>query len=255
MATAAPDYGSYFVPSRPVNVSHEHADGEPCAATVTAVRGEMAWLELDGAEPSSPGLVWEGNEVTVSVWTGGALCRCLGSVEKGPTGRQMVVRLHGPVRELQRREHFRFDLHLPVRIESLAGLSHEEIEARWCAHSPGLPDGEPPSAVFSRFPSRRVNLSGGGIRFGSVAPVAPGTMLLLYLSLPLDPQRVVCAVAEVLRCRELALAWKRGTSYAVSMRFLRLEEKDREAIISLLFAEQRRQLLERNAPPAAGGGP
>jgi hypothetical protein len=70
----------------------------------------------------------------------------------------------------------------------------------------------------------------------------PGTLMQVNLFLPLVLPRVICEVAEVLRCSEMMLLWSKGNSYSTAMRFHCIEEKDRETIISHIFMEQRRSL-------------
>jgi c-di-GMP-binding flagellar brake protein YcgR len=60
--------------------------------------------------------------------------------------------------------------------------------------------------------------------------------------LPLAPARAISAMVEIIRCNELQLSWEKGTSYTTAMKFTGIEEKDREAIISFVFCEQRNQL-------------
>jgi len=56
------------------------------------------------------------------------------------------------------------------------------------------------------------------------------------------PPRIISTVAEVLRSNEVTLRLEKTPAYITAMKFILLEETDREAIISYLFSEQRLQL-------------
>jgi c-di-GMP-binding flagellar brake protein YcgR len=89
---------------------------------------------------------------------------------------------------------------------------------------------------------QNVNLSGGGVRFKTLEYIEPLTMVLVDIFLPLAPSLVISTVAEVVRCNEVQLTWEKGTKYNTAMKFVKIDEKDRETIISFIFGEQRNQL-------------
>ena len=99
--------------------------------------------------------------------------------------------------------------------------------------------------------SQEMNLSGGGLRMRMPSSVTPGTRLHLDLFLPNAPTRIISPVAEALRCNEVMLRVEKTPVFIVAMKFILIEEKDREAIISHLFSVQRLQLQsesERELP-------
>jgi c-di-GMP-binding flagellar brake protein YcgR len=49
-------------------------------------------------------------------------------------------------------------------------------------------------------------------------------------------------VVEVVRCNEIRLNWEKGAGFTIAMKFLHIDEKDCEAIISFIFCEQRNKL-------------
>ncbi|WP_298271199.1 PilZ-like domain-containing protein [Geobacter sp.] len=265
MSTQAFEYGKYFEELQKVNLSVRPGGGSSFdgTAAITSLKGSLAWLEIFGAEQPPSGMVREGAEVSLSVWTGGALCRCDAAVEKVRDDRQFAVRLVGDVRELQRREYFRLDVTLPFIWELLPGLTPEEAQARWMADRTELwrqpemvPVGDGYKVVGWNgrdIAPARANLSGGGIRFRVSEFVEAGSLLELTLFLSLPRPRTVCCLAEAIRCHEIALTLERGTHYQLSMKFTTISDKDREAVISYLFAEQRRELKAKNERLPAGG--
>ena len=67
--------------------------------------------------------------------------------------------------------------------------------------------------------------------------------MLVDLFLPVAPARVISTLAEVVRCNEISLRLEKGTSFSTAVKFLEIDENDRETIISFLFMEQRKGLM------------
>lgn len=101
-------------------------------------------------------------------------------------------------------------------------------------------------------PPEAVNLSGGGMRFRMKSGVRIGNLLNLDLYLPLNPPRIVSVVGEVIRCNELTLRIQKDPVFVVATRFVHIEDKDRDAVISFIFSEQRNQLKAETEPDLAG---
>lgn len=266
MAGEQIDYGKYFENLQNVAVSialpEEHSfEG---TAAITSLQGDLAWLEVFGAAKPHQGLIREGAEAFISAWAGGALCRCRGEVCGIRNELQFCLQLQGAVRELQRREFFRLDVAVPLEFEVLPGMTPDEAVERWVVERTALcppPEMVPEGTSFKvtgwkdrgAIPPQRINLSGGGMRFRNSEPLAAETLLLLQLFLPGVQPRVVSTVSEVIRSTEITSSLSSGPGYFVAIKFLKIGDKDREAIISYLFSEQRRELLSRNGGLALGG--
>ncbi|ANA41226.1 MULTISPECIES: PilZ-like domain-containing protein [Geobacter] len=265
MSADGSEYGRFFEQLQKINLTVRLGDvgSFDGTAAITSLKGSLAWLELFGAEQPPAGMLSEGAEVSVSVWTGGALCRCDGRVETVRDDRQFAIRLAGRVRELQRREYFRLDVSIPFSYELLPGMSPEEAQERWLHErmdswrSPAMAQEGSSWRVVDwngrDIPSARANLSGGGMRFRVSEEVASGTLMLVSLFLPHPQPRMICVLAEALRCSEITLTLQAGTHYSLSMRFITISDKDREAVISYLFSEQRRELMSKSDRIQVGG--
>jgi len=152
------------------------------------------------------------------------------------------------------REYFRLDVFLPVRFEVPPTQSPVAVKERWnslrgmSANSPPpkmIPSGKGFRVVLpdgGDIPSQAVNLSGGGLRMRMPSSVPAGNWVQVDIFLPIAPPRIVCVVAEVLRCNEVTLRLEKNPVFITAMKFIHIDEKDREAIIAFLFAEQRSQL-------------
>lgn len=258
MATEPFDYGKYFEELQKVNLSVRLGGGGTFdgGAAITSLKGNLAWLDLYGSEQPPTGGVRPGAEVWMSVWTGGALCRCDARVETVRDDRQFSVRLTGEVKETQRREYFRLDVSLPLLYKVLDGITHEDAEADWvsdrkvyCRPPEIVPCGEGHKVIDwdgEDIAPVRVNLSGGGIRLRVSRLVQSGTLVKLTLFPSLPQPRPIYVVGEALRCQEITLSRQPGTHYSLSVKFILIVDRDREAIISYLFNEQRRELMNRN---------
>lgn len=265
MATELFDYSKYFEELQKVNLSVRLGEGGSFdgSAAITSLKGDLAWMEIFGSELPPSGSVREGADASISVWTAGALCRCDAAVEKVRDDRQFSLRFTGAVRELQRREYFRLDVALPYQWAVLPAMPPEEVQQRWVAsradlwHQPEMtPAGDSFKVVGwngADIQPVRTNLSGGGMRFKVSERIEAGALLEITLFLPLPQPRVVCCVAEAIRCQEISLTLERGTHYQLSLKFIMIGDKDREAVISYLFAEQRRELMSKNDRVSLGG--
>lgn len=261
------DYGKYFEDLQKVGISIKLGDDGyfEGSAAITSLTDDLVWLEMYGDMQPPENAVAEGAESYITAWTGGALCRCHGTMEKIRNSRQFSLRLAGPVKEMQRREFFRLDVSFPFTYSIPENQSPEDIRSRWETRKmvyPPQPEMEPYGSGYKvvgwngeeDILPQRVNLSGGGLRLKTAGIIPPGTMLEFTFFLPMNPPRVVFAVAEALRSQEVSLSWERGTSYFLSMKFHLIGEKDRETIISFLFNEQRRELQMKNERVGVGAG-
>ncbi|ABB30702.1 type IV pilus assembly PilZ [Geobacter metallireducens RCH3] len=252
------EYSNYFEELQKINVAVRLGGGGSFdgTAAITSLKGDLAWLELYGNEQPPRGAVQVGAETWVSVWTGGALCRCDAKVETVRDDRQFSIRLVGEVKETQRREYFRLDVSLPVLYKVLDTVAPEDAEADWnsdrkvfCRPPEMVPTSDGPKVVDwdgEDVVPVRTNLSGGGMRLRVSRLVESGTLVKLTLFLPLPQPRVIYVVAEALRCQEITLSREPGQHYSMSLKFVMIVDRDREAIISYLFNEQRRELMAKN---------
>lgn len=115
----------------------------------------------------------------------------------------------------QERENFRFDMQMPVKF--------------W------FPDEVHYKGKFIAA-DKKVNISGGGIQVVSAIPVAENSELGLELHLP-DGKKVIKCTGNVVRTIE-----RSENEYDIALRFTRINWEDRERIIAVGFAQQRKRL-------------
>ena len=250
-------YALYFKVGRPVKVGIHLAGNilHEDHAVITAMADNRMILELCGSGLEEKGGAKPGTDVTVINDYGNALFRCSASLETETTGKSISLSLSGGIREKQLREYFRFDMHLPLIYSIPEEQTPASVIAEWRKNK--LRSQELPPPVMGRHKDgfrvvkwnrvenllpEMVNLSGGGLRFRTPEYTEPGTLMHVDIFLPLLVPRVICVVTKVVRCNEMMLFWTRGNFYSTAMRFHRIDEKDRETILSHIFMEQRRSL-------------
>ncbi|HET6419136.1 MAG TPA: PilZ-like domain-containing protein [Geobacteraceae bacterium] len=254
----AVEYGKYFSSGQQARAVIRLNDGNflDRNAEIISVDGNLVWLELlgEGVLEIAPAKR-NGCKVTLNVSSGWGLFRCSGALEEVPDNKKIGIHLAGKVEEQQRREYFRLDVDAPVIYEIPKDQHITSVTARWMENR--NKNGSSPAPVMtSHYGGYKVvkwrggddllpvtvNLSGGGLRFKTPDFIEPGKRILLDLFLPLAPSRVISTVAEIVRCSEIQLSWEKGTSYMTAMKFINIDEKDRESIIYFVFSEQRNQL-------------
>ncbi|NOY53554.1 MAG: PilZ domain-containing protein [Deltaproteobacteria bacterium] len=93
---------------------------------------------------------------------------------------------------------------------------------------------------------REVNLSGGGLRLVLPQQLSPGEKIGLEITLPMFPPIPLFTIAEVTRVVPEKTS-KEGTPvFATALKFIEIDEDDREMIIRYVFKRQRHTLRNRN---------
>jgi len=236
-------------------------------AVIRGMEGDRMKLELWGSSLAERGGAQSGAVVTVVADAGYSIYRCSAALEKETSGRTLSLVVSGGIREKQLREFFRFDLSLPVACSIPEDQTLTSVIDECRMNKLRYRDIPPPVMQQCRdgfkvvrwndmadLLPERINLSGGGLRLRMPEYTEPGTLVRVNLFLPLDPPRVICEVAQVLRCNEMMLLWSKGNNYSTAMSFHCIDEKDRETIISHIFSEQRRSLQVMRAVEERGNG-
>lgn len=216
--------------------------------------GNSARVEILGEVPKAIVALEPGSSVTLSGWSGWGFYRNEAILVAKSSPKGLDLRLEGDVEEIQRREYFRLDVALPVNVsvpdqQTIAALSEQWEKKK------ALNQAAPPPRIFAaaggyraidaakkEISAEELNLSGGGLRLRMPSAISSGTRVHVDIFLPATSPRIISTVAEVLRCNEVTLRIETNPIFIVAMKFILIEEKDREAIIAFLFAEQRLQL-------------
>lgn len=256
MNASSVNYAAYFKEDQQVKVDLRLAGVKQVDLNclLRFIEGDQLTIEIMGTESDEVLPIEPGTELKIFTWSGSILCHCNGIVLQKVYGRRLFIKLTGDVTQMQtRREYFRFDVAIPLYYCKSENQLLSEIQNEWVEVNNEVKNIPAPVIVpcadgfkleswkdFHEIEPVRVNLSGGGMRFKTNEYIDPLSILPVNLFLPLSPPRVICAVAEALRCNEIMLSRGRNSSYVTAMRFCMISDKDRESIIAFIFAEQRR---------------
>ncbi len=188
----------------------------------------------------------------------------------------MPLRLISDVVAEEKREFFRTDVFIPLKYILPPVSSAAEAEREWLK-TRRMWDGAGACKLFA--PHRRLNdlagaelpvsgvpweemlpvaanLSGGGLRITIAEKMQPNDLLNVQFYLPLTPPRVVESVAMVISSEPEMASGDSRPLYNTRMRFLFIEEEDRERIIkhiSLVELQRSRPLMHEPAVRKAKG--
>jgi hypothetical protein len=90
----------------------------------------------------------------------------------------------------------------------------------------------------------QVNLSGAGIKFISDEPFTDGDLLELKIGLPLSPFPNISTLCQVVRARRSAQTSKE--EWEVALKFLVINDHDRDFIINYIFTKERESLRNKS---------
>ncbi len=91
-----------------------------------------------------------------------------------------------------------------------------------------------------------VNLSGGGLRLTLPQQLEAGAKVGLEITLPMFPPIPLFTIAEVIRAVPAEVATTDAPLFETALKFIEIDEDDREMIIRYVFKRQRHTLRNRN---------
>lgn len=243
MGSLKTDYPKYFSVEQAATLAFTMEDGKDLEiqGVVTAVRGEMVTVECLGRVGASGPPLQPGDVTVFSARSNCEINRCTAIVAQ-LSGRKLGLRLFGNVEEQQRRQYFRLDLSMPFRYAVAEGGKFEAVVDAWLAEREKLlARGDNGKEILPE----QANLSAGGIRFTTREKLDQGTYVTMTMFLATEPPRLVHTVGKVVRSNELQLEFGIAIRFTTALEFVCIDEGDRDAVITFLFSEQRRQLQRR----------
>jgi hypothetical protein len=191
----------------------------------------------------------------VSIWIKKEVYTCSGMVIERTGGRVLRIRLFGAFTLRERRQFFRIDLNLRLKYAMPGSPSLRDVERDWeqrrdLEHMKfqGYDQVVIAAQQARYFPSvplewhdilwSEVNLGGGGLSIRLPVPVSQERLVTLEIRLPLQPPRLIQAVAEVIYSMP-PKAQKAGAPYFnAGVRFVFLDERDRDLIFQHISVTQ-----------------
>ena len=178
---------------------------------------------------------------------GSAHC-CRAIIVEEWDGTLLTVRLIGTVIPDEMREFYRIETYIPLRYRLEPDTSPEQIREQWHAQRHPAPQPEkdaPPLIPETASPAEptnaaplAANLSGSGIRIRIHEELTAGTLLPMELYLNLETLKVVPVVGEVVQVSPLRTREEDAPLFSTALRFICIDERDRDAVIRFISAEQ-----------------
>lgn len=217
-----------------------------------------------------------GSILDLSVWRDREALTCSCIVTDKESARTFRIRLFGSFHLQERRQFFRLEMGLRTRYATVDEQNPEVVKTDWerrkelehmklqgydrfviAAHEAQYPPAL--KMEWRDTPSLSSNVGGGGIRLRFPERVHVQEVLNLEIHLPVHPPRLIYTVAEVMHVMEPRVI-KGKTEYPAGVKFVHLDERDRDLIfqqISVRQIEYLRKLADARTiqePQADGGG-
>lgn len=227
------NYRDYFHPGQRARVemavkgNRVFNDG----AVVTAVDdGEIALRLSRDALPEGVQLQHEA-PLVVRVGAGGNGYSCSAVVVEESYGENLRVAFTGQVRSDDLREYFRLSVEMPVTLFNVTAGSSEETS------NGGL------RIASEEMLPRIVNISGGGLRVETEMGMSVEDIVYTTFHLPFPDPKVVPVVTQVVHSEVIQRA--SGSCVSSGLRFMHINERDRDAIVRYVCNEEIRRIRQR----------
>uniref|UniRef100_A0A831UBW5 PilZ domain-containing protein n=1 Tax=Geobacter metallireducens TaxID=28232 RepID=A0A831UBW5_GEOME len=244
------DYQLYFGAGMRVEVRFPRGEEEPFRddAVISLMVEDLVKLQL--SREVLPHNVKADTGATIGIRGGkeGSAHRCSAMIVEDWDGTLLTARLIGTVVPDEMREYYRIETYIPLRYRLDTGASAEQIREQWHARrypSPGAPKQSSflvPETVPSEEPvitaPLAANLSGSGIRIRIHEELPAGTLLPMDLYLQLDSLKTVPIVGEVVQVSPLHTREADAPLFSTALRFVCIDERDRDAVIKFISREQ-----------------
>lgn len=191
-------------------------------ARVLVTRPHKIALSLEG--PSSEVQRWgDGQAVTLLYTQGEHIMRLKAELRERVAEDRVTVEPIGEAKEGDRRDFRRADVEVRIRVRRCDTSDTAQARERQLATpiAEDSPELEP----------QNVNLSGSGVSFESIEPLALGDLVDIRLVLDVRPRRLVSIIGRIVRLVRPELPRP-----IIAARFAELSEADQDAVIYSVFA-------------------
>lgn len=282
-------YSSYYSIGMKVGVviPMAHAATFRDWAIIHEVDEDLVTLQLSRDQlPENVGL-HVGQILEVRSGKEGAAYSCRAIIVSEGTARQILLRLIGEIVTDELREFYRIDAFLPIKYHVSDEQHPEVLEKEWSARrkqrlddemsrkqqrwetcfsgtDTDLPaerrhqistsgEGDEPDASWDSIIPLAANISGGGIRIVAHHNFVVGQYVPLEILVP-SPRRIVEAVGQVMFLNSNAVLGNDRESYSVALKFIYIDERDRDAIVNHIAGVQLKRIRQLREHFSLGGG-
>lgn len=266
MSDILAEYSRRFLPQQQARIAFVSEIGafHEVHAQVTVLTRDLLELELEEDRLPEHISVSIGDILEIRSGRGGSGFRCRSLLISGTESRYILVRLVGNIISEELREFFRIDTFIPLRYSSKPHWDLKALRLHWMeltdprssasqnpasfisfGDQPGNPDLQKSIALLTLQyePPVAANISGGGLRAMIPDRLEPGTYAILELYLPGAVPKIIVIAGEVLTSEKETGAG-RPIEYSTAFKFVCIEERDRDALISYIMRVQQNQIRQ-----------
>lgn len=266
MSDILAEYSKQYLPQQQVRIAFvgETGSHREVHARVTVLTRDLLELELEDDRLPANISVAIGDILEIRSGRGGAGFRCRSLMISGTEDRYLLVRLVGNIIYEELREFFRIDTFIPLRYTPKPHWDLKSVRLHWMEQQErrASTDRNPASFIYQGEdsaspaihdsialltlqyePPVAANISGGGLRALIPDRLEPGTYTILELYLPGSEPRIIEVTGEVLASEKEG---KTGDpiEYSTAFKFMFIEERDRDALISYILRVQQKQIQQ-----------
>jgi hypothetical protein len=254
------DYQQYFGTGLRVEVRFPRGQEEPFrdGAIISLMNEDLVKLQISRDVLPENVKTETGTVVDIRGGKEGSAHCCRAIIVEELDGTLLTVRLIGNVIPDEMREYFRIETYIPIRYRVEPDTPPEQIREQWHAiryPSPQPVKDAPPlihPAIDPAPPDKSAaplaaNLSGSGIRIRIHEELSTGALLPMELYLHLETLKMVPVVAEVVQVSPLRTREGDAPLFSTALRFICIDERDRDAVIRFISTEQLARLRSHHS--------
>lgn len=244
------DYQLYFGAGMRVEVRFPRGEEEPFRedAAISLMVEDLVKLQLSREVLPRNVKTDTGAAIDIRGGKEGSAHCCRAIIVEDWDGALLTARLIGQVIPDEMREYYRIETYIPLRYRLEPDASAEQIREQWHARRYPPPDTMKQTSplvqetAFAEEPVNTAplaaNLSGSGIRIRIRDELPTGTLLPMDLYLQLDTLKTVPVVGEVVQVSPLRTREGEAPLFSTALRFVCIDERDRDAVIRFISREQ-----------------
>lgn len=260
------EYSRHYFPQQQARIAFvgDKGPSPEVHARVTVLTRDLLELELEDDRLPEHISVAIGDILEIRSGIGGKGFRCRSLLISGTEDRYLLVRLVGNIIYEELREFFRIDTFIPLRYSPKPHWDFKAIRLQWLelqerraatAQNPAsfIYQGEQSDnpviqdsialLTLQYEPPVAANISGGGLRAMIPDRIEPGTYAILELYLPGISPRIIEVAGEVLTSEKESKSGE-PLEYSTAFKFVCIEERDRDALISYILRVQQKQIQQ-----------
>lgn len=211
-------------------------------ATVVANENGELFLNLCGNGFPGHLSIKAGSKITITRGEGRTIYHGRAKLKSPPEDSILKVEFPRRVTVVERREHLRVDVTMPVRYYMPINQNMGRVISEWNALKKCEENCRNMRESSPGDHQSRVNLSGSGLRFKIRDCLPYGSLLHLLIDLPGTATGHIHAVGSIVRTKELASETGHIEYYSSSMAIRMIDYTDREHLLNHILQEQRNNM-------------